>query len=215
VNNICLVQGESELVVVCNGVFKKFVAEKYTLDSANKYLAVITDGGFRLYDLVTGHVIDEMKGNIRFKDVVIIDNLKFIGLLDDEDGFHLFYNHTFFHRAHGTFLPANIGEMSLNIQMEKKESNFDKELAIYKRFGARTDDLIKGLGKEEVSGLLRIIESNLEDPTTQSVLARLLKYKNDMIEQSDVENILTQTEKQWKMNEDGLLKVLGYLKITK
>lgn len=217
VGNLYFLKRAERLVIICNTTSREFKAQRYALDPTNRFLAVIFDGEFCLYDVLSGNAIERMRGNVGFKDVAILDDLKFVALLDTEDNLHLLSNHSHFSKIHNSYMAARHTQRAIDIPVVKKESTFYKELALHKDFGGSPDLLVKSLDREEVLALLIIVENNIDRDFhgTQSVLNKILAYKSHVLQPGDVARIAEKVQSKWREYEDRLVKCLGYLELAK
>ncbi|KAI4290993.1 hypothetical protein PAPHI01_0267 [Pancytospora philotis] len=212
--SLYFLHGGNDLAVVCNTVARAFKADRYAVDFTNKFIATVYDCKLALYDIVTGCLIERVSANVAIKDVAIVDRLKFIGLLDTDDDFHLLFNQSYLDRAQSTLLSTRRGRSSLGLSLAKKESGFARDMAMYKEFGARPDEIIEALQKDEVLELLKLIETNIDDAAAKSVLAKILRLKSHLLAPEDVARLHAHIEKAWAKSEDVLVKTLGYLKVS-
>ncbi|ELA42287.1 uncharacterized protein VICG_00687 [Vittaforma corneae ATCC 50505] len=199
-------------------VFRTFDITKFTVDSSCNVLVGIKHTEILIFDISTGNLLETISTNKNLIDIAILDNFKFICALDSDSQIHLLSNLSHFNATtDSSTLSATI--TSYEVPVVKKESNFYKDLVLYKSFTSKTDhDLVlKGLTKLEVKELLEIIRKNIQKDffASQKLLNKLLLYKNSIIEATDLIEIKEEVNRKFKEIEENILKSIGMLDIQK
>lgn len=217
VGNLYFLKGDGDLGIVCNATCRRFKADGYALDPTNKFLAVVRGHRFMLYDVLSGNMIEQLSGSVGFRDVVVVDGLKFVGLLDTENNLHLLSNHSFFTRANSTYLAQRRVDRPQAAAVAKKESNLSKEMACYKEFGTDPDALIRSLSKADILAFFKVIENNMAEDfhAAQAVLEKILRYKSYLVGPGEIEAISRRVRERWAEYEDKMVKCIGYLELSK
>ena len=179
--NVVIVHIGNKLQISCGESQRIINASAYSLDLHTKYLSVIYDGEYYLYDLVTGLKLEHICCAKQLKDVVSIGKLKFIVLIDVESGIHVLANKSVFVRNKNMHAAAlRNSKLVTDIEMSKKETSlysellFERTLAkqepnngILERIKAKLNNkeemelIIKGLEINEVKEIIRAINNEI------------------------------------------------------
>lgn len=214
VGSLYFLHGGNNLAVLCNTTARTFKADRYSLEPTNKFIATVYESKLVLYDLVSGRIVEQISANIAIKDAVLLDNLKFIGVLDVNDHFHLLFNQSYLESSRTSFMTVKQGKSTLNISLAKKKTDIAQAIAAHKEFGTSTEDIVRALGRPEILELLQLIENNIADASAINVLSKILQYKSHLIDQADVARLYALVSKKWESSEDVLIKTLGYLELS-
>lgn len=211
---------KDELLVISplkndNYVFniRKFNISKYVIDDFCKILIGINKNSVLVFDILSGNQLEVIETNKTLIDVAILDNLKFIALLDSDSHVHILSKQYFSSNINDVIYGTS--KSILEVPMIKKESNFYKDLMIYKSYSNTSDyDLIiRGLNKDEVKELLQIIKKNLKTDffSSQKLLNKILLYKNSLISKADIFEIKESVDQKLKEIEECVLKGINNL----
>lgn len=198
-------------------ISRTFDVDQYAVSS--RVLVGISNNLIKIFDIPTGSLIDTIETNKCLKSIALLDDFKFVAILDSNSSVHILSNQSHFNsivnmKASGT------SKSQIKIPVIKKESNFYKDLVIYKNFNSSTNDLetlIKTMSKDEIKQMLEMIKANIKTEffESQKILSKILLYKSKMIESEDIKEIYSEVEVKLKEIEENVLTSIGYLNLNK
>lgn len=216
IGNLYFLQRSRTVQIVSQALCREFEGTRYSVDPTARIMATVSEQNVFLYDIVSGNVLDCLKTNKTVVDVVILDSLKFVGILDSEGDVHLLSNISHFNAIRNSSAMAESIAAS-SIQVVKKESTFYKDLMMYKDFQCKADPdmVLKGLDESEVRELAQIIKKNASTDffSTQHVLNKVLMLKGSLIDPDDLRAISGLVRQKFDEFEEKVLKAIGYLKL--
>lgn len=193
---------------------RRFEISKFTIDPSCKVLVGIKDKEILIFDILSGNLLETIITNKQLVDVAILDNFKFLSVLDMDSHIHLLSNCSHFNSVMNR-LVFGMTASTLKIPIIKKETNFYKDLMIYKSSNVENDHelIIKGLSQDETKSLLKLISENMKTDffNSQKLLNKVLLYKNSMISSEDIEIINVSVNEKLKEIEDDVLRGLSSL----
>lgn len=219
IGNLYFLQLEKKVQIISRGTCREFSGSRYSLDSSLRIMATVLGPEIFIFDIASGNIIDHIRSNKSFIDVCIMDNFKFLALLDDESNLHILSNASYFNAIHNFYATVkNDRKLFQPINVTKKSSNLYKDILVYKEDSDSKLDpdlLLKGLSKPQITELVQIVKKNPETDfyNTQPILNKILKYKIKYVDQSDLKLLLEIMSEKLKEYEDKVLKTLGYLRI--
>jgi len=220
IGNLYFLQLEKKIQIISHGTCREFPGSRYSLDLSVRIMATVLGPEIFIFDIASGNIIDRIRANKSFIDVCIMDNFKFLVLLDDESNLHILSNASYFNAIHNFYATVkNDRKLFQPINVTKKSSNLYKDILIYKENSDSKLDpdlLLKSLSKPQITELVQIVKKNLETDfyNTQPILNKILKYKIKYVDQSDLKLLLEIMSGKLKEYEDKVLKTLGYLRIS-
>lgn len=197
---------------------REFEISSFSIDPSCKIIVGIKEMDILIFDILSGNLLERIITNKMLAGVAILDNIKFICVLDSESQVHLLSN--LYHIGCITrFDIQETAEVPLKISIAKKESNFYRDLMLYKSFSTTSDHdlIIKGLTESEVKEMLAIVMKNIDNDffSSQKLLNKILLYKSSIIDQQDLIEIKGKVDEKLRILENTVLKGIGYLSLRR
>lgn len=218
--NLYILQLPRYVLVICGTASKLLPGSAFSIDSSSRFLSVSLDNCLYLYDLITGKILDQLTTTANITHSIIIDHMKFVGIVDSRNRFHLLSNQSLLTRIQNSYGPAISARQTgrpLEMTIERARGKFETELAIAKDFRGDADLVAQSLTRNEVNELLGIIEANIEQDFFDAlpVLNRILLYKSHLIEPGRIERLLPVVARHWSEYNESLVRAFGYLKVSR
>lgn len=221
--NMLFIQSiDSDLLVVsCDSacpISRTFNIQKYAVSS--RILIGILNDKIKIFDLPTGTLIDTVDTNKNLIDIAVLDDLKFVAVLDEDSDVHILSNQSHFNAIINS-RATGVTKTKLEVPVIRKESNFYKEILVSKNFNTNNtqelENIIKAFNKDESNQILRMIQSNIKEEfyESQKLLSKLLLFKSKELDLEVLSEIQMEVEFKLKEIETKALKAIGYLNLNK
>jgi len=168
-NQLLILQITDYIFIIFEGMIKAYEGTSYSIDSTCKFMTTTLGRSIILYDILSGEVVEAVKFDKNLKDVLILSNLKFLVLLDEENQVHLLSNSSQFRKDWNEYLVSATAETAMKI--EKEKSTFYKQMLRHQdamsnsgagaKGNLELDLRVKGLNMDEIMSLLEEIESSM------------------------------------------------------